>query len=48
MHHPPSADPAGLVLVREPYGDAGPQWVVAQAEAEIIVRLASSTTEKWD
>ncbi len=38
MHRPPSALRAGLVLSREPYGDDGPQWVVAQAEAEIVVR----------
>jgi GNAT superfamily N-acetyltransferase len=38
MHHLSSAVPAGLVLAREPYGGAGPQWVVAQAEGEIIVR----------
>ena len=38
MHRPPSAIRTGLVLAREPYGDDGPRWVVAQAEAEIVVR----------
>jgi ribosomal protein S18 acetylase RimI-like enzyme len=30
--------PAALTLAREPYGDEGAQWVVAQAEAELVVR----------
>ena len=38
MHHPSPALPAGLVLTREPYADDGPQGVVAQAEAEIVLR----------
>jgi GNAT superfamily N-acetyltransferase len=38
MHRPSSALPTGLVLAREPYGGDGAQWVVAQAEAEIILR----------
>jgi GNAT superfamily N-acetyltransferase len=38
MHHPTSALAAGLTLAREPYADPGPQWVVAQAEAELVVR----------
>jgi GNAT superfamily N-acetyltransferase len=29
---------AGLTLAREPYADPGPRWVVAQAEAELVVR----------
>jgi GNAT superfamily N-acetyltransferase len=40
MHHPPSAIQAGFVLAQEPYGDDGPQWVVAQAEAEIVERYS--------
>jgi GNAT superfamily N-acetyltransferase len=32
------AVPASLVLAREPYAGEGPQWVVAQAEAEIVER----------
>jgi hypothetical protein len=38
MHRLPSAIRPGLILAREPYGDDGPQWVVTQAEAEIVVR----------
>jgi GNAT superfamily N-acetyltransferase len=38
MHRPASAIPSGLAPHREPYGDEGPQWVVAQAEAEIVAR----------
>jgi len=38
MHRPPSAIPPGLTLAREPYGGQGAQWVVAQAEAELVVR----------
>jgi GNAT superfamily N-acetyltransferase len=38
MPLPPSAIQAGFVLAREPYGDDGPQWVAAQAEAEIVAR----------
>jgi ribosomal protein S18 acetylase RimI-like enzyme len=41
MHHPSSAIAAGLMLAREPYADPGPQWVVAQAEAELVVRYGS-------
>jgi GNAT superfamily N-acetyltransferase len=33
-----SANAAGLRLAREPYGADGPQWVVAQAETEIVMR----------
>jgi GNAT superfamily N-acetyltransferase len=40
MHHPSSAVPGGITLVAEPYGDDGPQWVVAQAEAEIVERYS--------
>jgi GNAT superfamily N-acetyltransferase len=35
MHRPASAI---ITLAREPYGDDGAQWVVAQAEAELVVR----------
>jgi GNAT superfamily N-acetyltransferase len=35
---PSSALPAGIVLAREGFGSEGPQWVMAQAEAEIVVR----------
>jgi len=38
MHRPSPAIGAGLVLAREPYASEGPQCVVAQAEAEIVVR----------
>jgi GNAT superfamily N-acetyltransferase len=41
MNRSPSAIPVDLVLSREPYGDDGPQWVVAQAEAEIVVRYGN-------
>jgi len=34
MHRPAS----DIVLAREPYGDEGPRWVVAQAEAELEAR----------
>ena len=35
---PPSSLPANLTLTIEPYADEGPQWIVAQAEAEIVMR----------
>ena len=38
MDRSSSAVPANLALAMEPYGDAGAQWVVAQAEAEIVLR----------
>jgi GNAT superfamily N-acetyltransferase len=38
MHDPSSAILGGITLVAEPYGADGPQWVVAQAEAEIVLR----------
>lgn len=38
MHQLTSALPPTFVLAREAYGDEGPQWVVAQAEAEILLR----------
>ena len=41
MDRPPSAIPADLVLAQEPYGDDGPQWIVAQAEAEIVMRYGN-------
>jgi GNAT superfamily N-acetyltransferase len=41
MDRPPSALPANLVLAQEPYRDDGPQWLVAQAEAEIVMRYGN-------
>src|SRR5271167_4762465 len=41
MHDLPSALRAGVVLAREPYGDDGPRWVVARAEAEIVKRYGN-------
>jgi GNAT superfamily N-acetyltransferase len=41
MHDPSSTIQAGFVLAQEPYGDDGPQWVVAQAEAEIVERYGN-------
>jgi GNAT superfamily N-acetyltransferase len=38
MDRSASALPADITLAVEPYGDEGPQWVVAQAEAEIVLR----------
>jgi GNAT superfamily N-acetyltransferase len=38
MDRSASAPPADITLAVEPYGDEGPQWVVAQAEAEIVLR----------
>ena len=35
MHRPASAM---ITVAREPYAGAGPRWVVAQAEAELVVR----------
>jgi GNAT superfamily N-acetyltransferase len=35
---PSSALPGGIVLARECFRSEGPQWVMAQAEAEIVVR----------
>jgi GNAT superfamily N-acetyltransferase len=37
MHRPTSA----LALHTEPYGSAGPRWVVGQAEAELISRYGA-------
>ena len=37
----PSALPASFTLAVEPYGHAGPQWVVVQAEAELAVRYGA-------
>ena len=41
MDRSPSALPANFTLAVEPYGDEGPQWVVAQAEAEIVLRYGN-------
>lgn len=38
MDRPASALPANVTMTVEPYGDEGPRWVVAQAEAEIVLR----------
>ena len=38
MDRPPPSLPANLTLTIEPYADEGPQWIVAQAEAEIVMR----------
>jgi GNAT superfamily N-acetyltransferase len=38
MDRSSSAVPANLALAIEPYGGEGAQWVVAQAEAEIVLR----------
>jgi len=38
MDRSPSAIPDSLLLAREPFAGKGPQWVVAQAEAELVVR----------
>jgi GNAT superfamily N-acetyltransferase len=38
MHRPSSAIPADLTLAIEPYAGEGPRWVVAQAEAELVLR----------
>jgi GNAT superfamily N-acetyltransferase len=38
MDRSASALPADITLAMEPYGDEGPLWVVAQAEAEIVLR----------
>jgi GNAT superfamily N-acetyltransferase len=35
---PSSGLPAGIVLAREGFRSEGPEWVMAQAEAEIVVR----------
>jgi GNAT superfamily N-acetyltransferase len=38
MHHRSSAIPGTITLVAEPYDSDGARWVVAQAEAEIVLR----------
>ena len=38
MRRPPFAIPPGIELSPEPAGDAGPRWVVARAEAELVAR----------
>ncbi len=38
MPHPSSAIPGAMTLVAEPYDGDGPHWVVAHAEAEIVMR----------
>ena len=41
MDRSPSALPATFTLAVEPYCDECPQWVVAQAEAEIVMRYGN-------
>ncbi len=36
----------GLTLAREPYAGAGPRWVVAQAEAELVARYGFLARER--
>ena len=38
MQRPASALPSEVTVRPEPYGDEGPRWVVAQAEAELVTR----------
>ncbi|MGA2473200.1 MAG: GNAT family N-acetyltransferase [Acidimicrobiales bacterium] len=38
MQRPASALPSAVTVRPEPYGDEGPRWVVAQAEAELVTR----------
>ena len=38
MPRPTSAPPPGVTIGREDYGDDGPRFVVAQAEAELVAR----------
>jgi GNAT superfamily N-acetyltransferase len=38
MDRSPSAIPEDLTVAAEPYDSDGPRWVVAQAEAELVVR----------
>jgi GNAT superfamily N-acetyltransferase len=38
MDHPSPANPASLVLAREPFASEGPRWVVARAVRELVVR----------
>ena len=48
MDRSPSAIPADLVLAQEPYGDDGPQWIVARAEAEIVLRYGDLDGDERD
>jgi GNAT superfamily N-acetyltransferase len=48
MDRSPSALPAHFTLAVEPYGDEGPQWVVAQAEAELAVRYGDLDASEND
>jgi GNAT superfamily N-acetyltransferase len=48
MDRSPSAIPADLVLALEPYGDDGPQWIVARAEAEIVMRYGDLDGDERD
>jgi GNAT superfamily N-acetyltransferase len=48
MDRSPSALPAHFTLDVEPYGDEGPQWVVAQAEAELAVRYGDLDASEND
>jgi GNAT superfamily N-acetyltransferase len=38
MHRPSFAIPSGMTLAPEPAGDAGPRWVMARAEEELVAR----------
>ncbi len=44
MERPTSAPPTDIVVCLEPYADEGPRWVVAQAEAELVVRYGALDT----
>jgi GNAT superfamily N-acetyltransferase len=48
MDRSPSAIPADLVLAQEPYGGDGPQWIVARAEAEIVMRYGDLDGDERD
>jgi GNAT superfamily N-acetyltransferase len=46
MPRPSSAIAGGLTLVAEHYDDDGPRWVVAQAEAEIVMRYGDLDSDE--
>jgi GNAT superfamily N-acetyltransferase len=48
MDRSPSPLSANLMLTIEPYLDEGPQWVVAQAEAELAVRYGDMDASEND
>ena len=48
MHRSTSPLPAAVAVCREPAGEDGPRWVVAQAEAELVERYGNLTANELE